>query len=200
MKEAVTIVLVLYAVERIIETFWKRPKLVGKISAPYSLPLIVVSYVAFYLCILRECFALDEVDLDISTVALGMSMVLASIVGRNWAIRTLGIFHSIHVEIREQHPLIQAGPYRYVRHPYYLSNVIEAFGLVLIVDAGIPVLIALVVYFALLIHRLRFEEGALKNKFQQLFVEYQRDVPLIIPRLGRPVLNDMTVRGMTERN
>jgi protein-S-isoprenylcysteine O-methyltransferase Ste14 len=186
MKPVVILFLVVYASERILETFWKRRKLSGSILAPYSLPLIVAAYVSFYLLIFREAFVRPEAEFKLELVIVGILSVIISIVGRFWSIKTLGIYHSIHVEIRAQHQLIKSGPYRYVRHPYYLSNGIEAFGLVMLANCGLTVLIVGLIYISLLLHRIIVEEKALENKFGKLFFHYRNHVPLIIPRPRKP--------------
>ena len=182
MKQAILFFLVVYAVERLSETFRKRTKLNGKIIAPYSLPLIVIAYVSFYLAVFRAWYELDTGSLYYSATLTGMAAVVVSLIGRNWAIKTLGVYHSIHIEIRESHELIQSGPYFYLRNPYYLSNITEAIGLPLVVNSKLAMSIACFIYVPILFHRLILEEKALETKFQGLFVEYKRRVPMIFPR------------------
>ena len=119
-------------------------------------------------------------------LSTGIIMVIVSTIGRNWAINTLNLYHSIHIEIRENHELIQSGPYQYVRNPYYLSNLIEAIGLPLVVNAKLAMFIAVFVYIPLLIQRLILEEKALEDKFQAQFVDYRTRVPMVIPRFIEP--------------
>ena len=162
------------------ETFGRRPKLRGKIIARYSLPLILITYVSFYLTLLWDWFTTEQVS--VLSVAVGTTFVIASIIGRNWSIKTLGIYHSIHIEIRDHHNLIQSGPYRFVRNPYYLSNIVEAVGLLLIVNSSRAWIIAALVYLPVLIHRLAIEQLALENKFKANFAKYRAQVPLLIPK------------------
>lgn len=110
-------------------------------------------------------------------------MVLTSIAGRNWAIKTLGLYHSIHIEIRANHEFIQSGPYRFVRNPYYLSNVIEAVGLPLAANAWFAILLSIFLYIPLLILRMILEERGLEKKFKSSFIDYKERVPRIFPKL-----------------
>jgi len=185
MKKVIFFFLIVYAVERLLETFWKRTKLNGKILAPYSLPLIVTAYVSFYLAAFWDWYDLDRGSLYNPMMFAGLVAVILSLLGRLWAIKTLGVYHSIHIEIRERHELIQSGPYLYLRNPYYLSNVFEAIALPLIVNSKLAISIAIFVYVPLLLHRLILEEKALEAKFQGLFVDYKRRVPMIFPRFCR---------------
>jgi len=183
MKRLVFVFLVVYAIERILETFWKREKVKGEIIAFYTLPLLVGAHVVIYLVTFWEWVRLgdDEVIWWISLA--GMLMVLASVAGRNWAIKTLGSYHSIHVETRQDHELIQCGPYRFVRNPYYLSNMVEVIGLPLASHAWFAMFISGFVYIPVLGFRMMVEEKALESKFQGPFAAYKRQVPRILPKL-----------------
>jgi protein-S-isoprenylcysteine O-methyltransferase Ste14 len=185
MKQAIFFFLIAYAVERLLETFWHRTKLKGRIIAPYSLPIIVTAYIGFYLIVIWDCYEFDAASLYKPMILVGMAVVIVSLLGRNWAIKTLGMYHSIHIEIRENHELIRSGPYFYLRNPYYLSNIIEAVGLSLIVNSRLATFIAGFVYTPILLHRLILEEKALEAKFQLLFVDYKKRVPMIFPRFCR---------------
>src|SRR5262245_715231 len=188
MKLVVWLFLMLYAAERLVETFWKRPKLPGKIVSAYSLPCILTAYLAFYLTVLWDWHSMDDAEISIFGLIAGVTMVMISIIGRNWSIRALGPWHSIHIEIREQHVLVQSGPYRYIRNPYYLSNIIEAVGLPLIVKSGWAFMVVGLVYLPFLIHRLVAEEIALESKFKANFVRYRTRVPSLIPTLRNRIL------------
>ncbi len=176
--------LVVYAVERAAETFWKRDKIKGVLSSPLSLPLLVGTYVLMYLTCLWELTAGVAESFSGWISVVGGVLVLLSTFGRNWAIRTLGPFHSIQIEIRANHELIQSGPYAWVRNPYYLSNVVEAVGLPLVANAFYGGLISLFVYLPVLIVRMVLEERALTKKFGAGFLLYKSRVPRLFPSLG----------------
>jgi protein-S-isoprenylcysteine O-methyltransferase Ste14 len=182
MKQVILFFLIVYAVERLLETDWKRTKLDGEIIAAYSLPLIVTTYVAFYRVILWDWHELNAASLSQPLTLAGMGAVIVSALGRNWAIKRLGVYHSINIEIRERQELVQSGPYSYLRNPYYLSNIIEAIGLPLVVNSKLAMFIALFVYIPILLHRLILEEKALEKKFEDRFIDYKRHVPMIFPR------------------
>lgn len=100
----------------------------------------------FYLVILWDWYELSAASLSQLLMLAGMGAVIVSALGRNWAIKRLGMYHSINVEIRERHELVQAGPYSYLRNPYCLSNIIEAIGLPLVVDSKLAMFIALFIH------------------------------------------------------
>ncbi|MGH7844920.1 MAG: methyltransferase family protein, partial [Candidatus Binatia bacterium] len=168
-------------IERLLETFWNRRKVPGKIVESYTLPALISVHALIYLVTLGSWIAGKQEAPTWMTVT-GTTMVLISMVGRNWAIRSLGPYHSIHVEIRDAHPLIQSGAYRFVRNPYYLSNVVEIVGLPLVVGSFLGVVLAGVAYLPLLAARLVIEENALGKKFGDLFASYKARVPRIMPK------------------
>jgi protein-S-isoprenylcysteine O-methyltransferase Ste14 len=82
--------------------------------------------------------------------------------------------------------LCTAGPFRYVRNPLYLGNMLMYTGIVFI--AGAPNLLAMLIttwlFFAvqyLLI--ISLEEETLTNLFGEEYRNYQHHVPRLIPRL-----------------
>lgn len=183
MKGLVFLFLVVYGIERILETFWKRKKIQGEIRASYTLPLLVGTCILIYLVTFWELVSKENRQITWWITMAGVVMVLASIAGRNWAIKTLGLYHSIHIEIRDNHELIRSGPYNFVRNPYYLSIVIESVGLPLAANARLGLLLSLFCYIPLVILRMVLEERALESKFKDQFVAYKRQVPRILPKL-----------------
>jgi protein-S-isoprenylcysteine O-methyltransferase len=146
--------------------------------------LIVAAYVSLFLAVFWEMQDWVATSVSLWMAVIGWLLICLSTIGRNCAIYALGKYHSIHIEIREQHVLARNGIYRFVRNPYYLSNVVEAAGLVLVANGLLPVVIASCVYFPLLIHRMLFEEAALAEKFGGLYESYKRETPMIIPTIS----------------
>ncbi len=182
MKLLVLLFLVFYGIERIVETFWRWKTVKGAIVAPVTLHLLVAAYISMYVVTLWEWGGLKVGPHTLWAALAAVILVLISMVGRHWAIRTLGLYHSIHIEIRENHELIQSGPYGAVRNPYYLSNVIEAIGIPLVASAWLAMTISIFLYMPLLILRLVLEERALAEKFKDSFAQYKRQAPRIVPK------------------
>jgi protein-S-isoprenylcysteine O-methyltransferase Ste14 len=93
----------------------------------------------------------------------------------------LGAYFSPYIEIRERQPLIQQGPFRYLRHPNYTGLLLEGFGLPLTFAASPVLLFAAFVFLPVILIRIRLEERALVEKFGLAYLEYRRDVGAIIP-------------------
>jgi protein-S-isoprenylcysteine O-methyltransferase Ste14 len=184
MKVLIAAVLFVYGVERVFETFRVRNKIEGAVVAGYTLYLLVGCHTAVFLVTVWDCVYWDELNKSVWYFWVGLLLIILAHVGRNWAIRALGRYHSIQIEIRSTHPLITSGPYRYSRNPYYLSNAIEIVGLPLIANSKAGVALALVLYWPTLWLRIVLEENALQKVLGERFCEYKLKTPRLIPRFG----------------
>ena len=115
------------------------------------------------------------------TFGTGWACALASIAIRKRAITALGRFWSLHVEIRDHHEFVRSGPFRFVRHPTYLSMVLELCGLGLILNAIVTPVVVAMIFVPTLVVRVRIEEQALLRKFGETYRDYQRSTPALIP-------------------
>ncbi|MDB6172224.1 MAG: isoprenylcysteine carboxylmethyltransferase family protein [Chthoniobacteraceae bacterium] len=118
-----------------------------------------------------------------SWAALGAGIACAAASFRlRWrAIAALGKFWSLHIEIREGHQFVDFGPFRIVRHPTYVSMVLELLSFGLICNAWTMLCIIPFAFIPVLILRLRLEENAMIEKFGSTYRDYQRRVPMLIP-------------------
>lgn len=181
MQNVIVWLLIGYAGVRCLETFWPRSKISGKFEVPYSLPFIVGAYVSVYLAILWEMNDWVASPASFRLEVVGCLMVGVSILGRHWAIRSLGPFHSIYIEIRDHHALVSTGAYQYFRNPYYLSNIFEAMGLPLLACSRSALAISLSVYLPLIVHRVIREDAASSRELGAPFARYKQEVAMIIP-------------------
>jgi protein-S-isoprenylcysteine O-methyltransferase Ste14 len=62
-------------------------------------------------------------------VVLGDGLLLAGLVWSVWAVRTLGRSFSV---IPQARAVVSAGPYRVVRHPLYLGEIVATLGLAVV--------------------------------------------------------------------
>lgn len=98
-----------------------------------------------------------------------------------WARRALGKYYSGHVSVVEGQPLVQSGPYRFIRHPAYAGYVFIALGITL----GYSSLAGFIVIPSLLIpsviQRLTVEDKMLAGYFGERFREYAKKTARLIP-------------------
>ena len=111
----------------------------------------------------------------------GVVLAVASFWIRRQAIKSLGKFWSLHVEIRQNHPFVRSGPFRWVRHPTYFSMILELVAAGLILQAWISLPICLALLLPVLAWRLRTEEAALVEQFGEAYRDYRRTTPALLP-------------------
>ena len=70
--------------------------------------------------------------------------------------------------------LVTDGPYRWVRHPLYLSMVVILVGAGIALGGLWGIVKTFLLFLPVLVYRARLEEGALPGKFGQEWDEYFR--------------------------
>jgi len=104
------------------------------------------------------------------------------------ASRALGNYMTPAIRVRQDHQLVQEGPYRYIRHPLYTAIVASAGGLSLLFLS--PVLLAVTLLLAgVASHRARLEEELLGSPeaFGSAYAGYVARTGRFLPRIrSRP--------------
>jgi protein-S-isoprenylcysteine O-methyltransferase Ste14 len=113
--------------------------------------------------------------------ATAVVLLLAAIAGRLWAVRTLGRWFTTDVRTDTAQPVIDVGPYRWVRHPSYTAAMIALLAVGLTFDNWVS-LAAMVVFplvgFGL---RIRVEERALLGALGEPYRDYARTHRRLVP-------------------
>jgi methyltransferase len=81
-----------------------------------------------------------------------------------WAISSLGTRWTFRVLVPVGAPLVQSGPYRWMRHPNYVAVVGELVGAAMMLGAPWSGALAVLVFGALMLRRIHVEERALGLK------------------------------------
>ncbi len=115
--------------------------------------------------------------LGIGLYGAGLALVLWArhTLGRNWGIST-----STQVKLRDEHQLVDSGPYARLRHPMYSGWWLSMLGLDLIypVWAVFLMLVFSVISFA---SRARREEKVLAERFGEAWTDYRKRTWRLIP-------------------
>jgi protein-S-isoprenylcysteine O-methyltransferase Ste14 len=113
--------------------------------------------------------------------ALGIAVILLGVAFRWYAIWTLGGSFTRNVAVAADQPVVQAGPYRLIRHPAYSGTFLTMLGVGLALGnwAGLTALLAGVVLGHL--YRVRVEEQALIQTIGPPYVAYMRRTRRFIP-------------------
>jgi len=177
----VVIFLALVGLQRLLETFKRRGTVPGQKQMQWSFYAFFMLHTLILVGSLLEYLEVRP-RLSLTWSAIGLAMFATSLVVRNVAIRTLGKFWSLQVEIRSEHQLVREGIYNVVRHPAYAAITLEVLSIPLTVNAWWTLLFAALTYVPLLFLRLRFEERALIEKFGDAYRVYQREVGALVPK------------------
>lgn len=92
-----------------------------------------------------------------------LAALVASTALRYWVISTLGRQWTTRVFCLPGRPLVEDGPFRYLRHPNYLAVVVEIFALPMVHTAWLTALVFSIANGLLLKRRIRAEEAGLNQ-------------------------------------
>ena len=112
----------------------------------------------------------------------GAGFCILAVALLTWTLPTLGTNLTDTVVTRERHTLVTGGPYRWIRHPFYVAMALVIVGSAL-VAANWFVLAAGAVVFTLLAIRSRVEEEQLAARFGEPYRDYQKRTGRFLPRL-----------------
>ena len=112
---------------------------------------------------------------SIVLVAVGVAIAI-------WARRHIGEYWSSRVALKEDHHLIQSGPYARVRHPIYSGMLLAMIGTGLFVGEW-RAIIGVLLVFAAHWQKARREEKLLASEFGPIYQEYCGRTGSLIPRL-----------------
>ncbi|WP_239087025.1 isoprenylcysteine carboxyl methyltransferase family protein [Catellatospora methionotrophica] len=163
---AYTLLIVAVAAERLVEL------VVSKRHAAWALasggrefgrghyPYMVALHTALLVGCLAEVWLLDRPFLPVLGWTM-LALVAASQALRWWCVTTLGRRWNTLVIVVPGLPLVDRGPYRWLKHPNYLAVVVEGFALPLVHSAWLTALTFTLLNFVLLAVRIRVEDAAL---------------------------------------
>ena len=177
----VFIFIVVTSAERLWWTFFKeKGKEKGVVKAKWTLILLNISHSIIIIGAILE-YILCERTIMFFIAILGLCMFFVAFWLRRLCSRTLGRFQSLQIEIRKTHRLIKNGPYRYIRHPWYLSIILEVLSITLIFNAYYSLLYLIVVHIPIILLRVYFEEKALSEIFPDEYAAYKKEVWAFFP-------------------
>lgn len=118
---------------------------------------------------------------DFYVAAAGLALTLSGTALRAWGLWSLGKYFSAHIEIRDDHKLVETGPYRFIRHPAYAGNILQAVGIPLILNAYFSLSISAVLVL-LFLFRLKLEEEVLSREVKG-YKDYLKRTYRLIPKI-----------------
>jgi protein-S-isoprenylcysteine O-methyltransferase Ste14 len=117
-------------------------------------------------------------------VVTGCLLLCAGLALLVWSHRALGVAFRVSACPTDGHPLVIGGPYRWVRHPIYLSLLLKAVGVALatsnLLVAGVCAALLVGVFI-----RIPHEERLLRAAYGGVWDEHVQRTGALFPRIAR---------------
>lgn len=152
----------------------------GKVFHSWSYYLMATTYTLLLLGSVVEYFICKR-NINLIITFLGMTMYILGHLLRNWSIKALQNFWSLHIKVKKEHELIKEGPYKYVRHPNYLAGLFKGFGFVLIPNSYYMLLYTIGIFLPVRLIRIYLEEKELISKFDKEYLDYKKEIYGLLP-------------------
>jgi protein-S-isoprenylcysteine O-methyltransferase Ste14 len=94
----------------------------------------------------------------------GLALEMAGVIVRGWSMRTLGRAYSRTLRVADDQNVIDAGPYRVVRHPGYLGSIATWTGFAMASRRGLAVVIVVTLVGRAYHRRIEAEETLLVSR------------------------------------
>lgn len=122
----------------------------------------------------------EVVPPSLTSADIAVALTLAGIAFALWARFALGRNWSGTVTVKQDHELVQSGPYRIVRHPIYSGILLALLGTA-IARGYIGAFIGVAVAALALRLKSLTEEGFMTEQFGSQYATYKRSVKALIP-------------------
>jgi protein-S-isoprenylcysteine O-methyltransferase Ste14 len=116
-------------------------------------------------------------------LVVGVATIVAGALLRQWAIITLGRYFTVDVRITDGQPVVDSGPYRWIRHPSYTGLIAAFIGIGLALGNWFSLLLFLVVPTIGLVFRVHVEEAALLTNLGESYGRYAARRKRLLPGL-----------------
>lgn len=112
---------------------------------------------------------------------IGITIFIAGVGLRWWAIRSLDIYYSHMVRMTDDHKIIDTGPYRFIRHPAYAGMLAAHVGIICYFFNYASLAVLLLLFLPAIILRIHIEEKTLFTieGYEEFARVRKRLVPLI---------------------
>jgi len=118
-------------------------------------------------------------------LGVGTGVVLAGYIGTLWCYAAMGDAWRIGVNQKEKTSLVFVGPYRFVRHPIYVFQIVMLAGAALLLPTAVSFAMLGLHLICTLIKAVD-EEDYLKTVHGQAYTDYMARTGRLIPKLFRP--------------
>jgi len=177
------------AIRMVYERGWRRDEREGRHDRREHLLTVGVALsqaVPALVWISSDVLAAADLPLPASLRWLGALLSVAGIGLFVWIHATLGANFSPRLDMRADHTLVTAGPYHFVRHPMYTTNVLLILGYALLSANAVLLLVPGLMITVLLVVRLPDEEAMMRDRFGEEWRRWAAGTGRLLPRLRPP--------------
>jgi len=114
---------------------------------------------------------------------IGLAVYLVFSWVQVWSFKTLGDNYSQDIMIKKNHELVTKGPFKIIRHPQYLCQILLDLGATAATFGYIVGLLALI-EIPIYIMRASMEDKLLAKYFAEKFSDYKKKTGFMIPFIG----------------
>jgi protein-S-isoprenylcysteine O-methyltransferase Ste14 len=159
----------------------------GRLAERWSLAVVLVAVIGGFVAGIKlaQGHAGEIMTGAWPLFAIGLVLMAVGIAIRWWAIIVLGRFFTPDVRVQPDQPVIDSGPYRWVRHPSYSGLIICFVGFGLALGNWLSLAALLVLPIAGLEVRMRAEERALLASLGEPYRQFCASRPRLFPRPRR---------------
>ncbi|MGE5432200.1 MAG: methyltransferase family protein [Syntrophomonadaceae bacterium] len=101
-----------------------------------------------------------------------------------WAYKSMGESYSQDILITKNHELVTKGPFKLIRHPQYMAQILTDLGAALALLSYIVLPMVLFLEIPLLVMRAREEDRLLAKHFKEKFDNYRKKTGFLLPFIG----------------
>ncbi len=112
---------------------------------------------------------------------VALVVVVSGIALRWWAIVVLGRFFTADLAVQPGQTLVQAGPYKWLRHPSYTGLLLAFVGCGLSMCNWVSLIAVVVPITAAILHRIHVEEKMLTQQFGEAYAAYRKTTKRLLP-------------------
>lgn len=147
--------------------------------------MLILMWVTIVISILLGVICAIHLSCIISRSAVvnysGLTLIIAGILIRVSAIRTLGKFFTVDLTVQSGQILVQRGLYKYVRHPAYTGSLLSFLGMGISLNNWISVVAIFIPVLASFIYRINVEEKMLLDQFGYVYRDYIQRTKRLLP-------------------
>ncbi len=97
----------------------------------------------------------------VAMFVVGIVLMVLGIALRAWSVIVLGRNFTVYVQVRDEQPVVDTGPYRLLRHPSYTGLLLVCLGIGLALGNWLALVVVVVAPTVAILVRIRVEERAL---------------------------------------